>query len=44
MGGLILAMVSPRILLIDDHAMFRAGLCMVIAVIELAAPKQGLLG
>ncbi|MDD5480012.1 MAG: response regulator transcription factor [Rhodoferax sp.] len=23
-------MVSPRILLIDDHAMFRAGLCMVI--------------
>lgn len=23
-------MVSPRILLIDDHAMFRAGLCMLI--------------
>jgi DNA-binding NarL/FixJ family response regulator len=31
LGGLMAAMTAPRILLIDDHAMFRAGLSLVIS-------------
>ena len=30
LGGLISTLKSPRILLVDNHAMFRAGLCLLI--------------